>query len=229
MVGIATSGHQSGASARHVQALLVARLDRLASDVRSVVQTAAVLGREFEVRVLSAQLRGDEALPRKVDDAERAAIWSALDALRYLFRHALLRDAAYDMQIRSRLAALHALAASGLQLVYSEDLAPHYADLAYHYGRGRVLSSERRYSRLAGEARRRSTPMWTQRASWRAVELTPDDELRERHELLSALERVHDLRETARRMLWKRSAQRPMLWRWALVAETACALPDSRE
>ncbi len=114
------------------------------------------LGREFEVRVLSAMLRGDGRLLSTVEAAERAAIWSALDALRYLFQHALLRDAAYDMQIRSRLATLHTLAASGLHEVYADDLAPHYADLAYHYGHAGDPAGERRYSRLAGEARRLS-------------------------------------------------------------------------
>ncbi len=177
-----------------VQALLVARLDRLTAEVRSVVQTAAVLGREFEVRVLSAMLRGDERLLSTVEAAERAAIWSALDALRYLFQHALLRDAAYDMQIRSRLAMLHALAASGLHEVYADDLAPHYADLAHHYGRAGDLAGERRYSRLAGErAASQYANVEAERLLARALALTPEDEWMTRFELLSSLERVHDL------------------------------------
>ncbi|MEM7118117.1 MAG: AAA family ATPase, partial [Chloroflexota bacterium] len=78
-----------------IQAILIARIDRLSQAVREVVQTAAVLGREFDVQVLSAMLQGEATVSEKIKTAESAAIWSALSELRYLFRHALLRDAAY--------------------------------------------------------------------------------------------------------------------------------------
>jgi class 3 adenylate cyclase/tetratricopeptide (TPR) repeat protein len=119
-----------------VQAVLVARLDRLAHDVRLVVQTAAVLGREFEVRLLAHMLRDDAALPDKIAHAEREAIWAALNELRYIFNHALLRDAAYDMQAQARRRELHALAAAALESVYAAELDAHYGELAYHCARG---------------------------------------------------------------------------------------------
>ncbi len=177
-----------------IQALLVARLDRLTAAVRSVVQTAAVLGREFEVRVLSAMLRDDPQLPEQLDVAERAAIWSALDALRYLFTHALVRDAAYEMQVQSHRVELHHLAASGIETVYSADLPPHYADLAYHFGQAGDASAERRYARLAGErAAGQFANAEAARFLSRALALTPAADSPERYNLLAALERVHDL------------------------------------
>ncbi|MFZ6031157.1 MAG: AAA family ATPase [Chloroflexota bacterium] len=115
-----------------IRAVLLARLDRLARDVKTVVQTAAVLGREFAVQVLSQMLHDEKSLPEKVKQAQAEAIWSALNELRYIFRHALLRDAAYEMQLHARLRELHALAAEALQQVYAADLSPHFADLAYH-------------------------------------------------------------------------------------------------
>ena len=42
-----------------VQALLVARIDRLTAEVKEAVQTAAVIGREFEGEMLSLMLRAD--------------------------------------------------------------------------------------------------------------------------------------------------------------------------
>ena len=46
---------------------------------------------------------GSTSLPlrEQVDTAERAQIWQAVNELRYIFRHALLREAVYDMQYRS--------------------------------------------------------------------------------------------------------------------------------
>lgn len=102
-----------------VNAVLIARLDRLTAQVKAVVQTASVLGREFEIAVLSQMLREGD-FPA-VQEAEREAIWTALDELRYLFRHALLRDAAYNMQAQERLKALHRLAAETIEQLYAED------------------------------------------------------------------------------------------------------------
>ena len=52
----------------------MARLDRLAQQVKQVVQTAAILGREFEIQLLSRLLHDDPELPQKVSSAEQAAI-----------------------------------------------------------------------------------------------------------------------------------------------------------
>jgi len=134
-----------------INAVLIARLDRLAAQVKAVVQTAAVLGREFEVLILSRMLHDDVELPRKVQRAEAEMIWSALSQMHYIFRHTMMRDAAYDMQLQTRLRDLHALAAEAMAQVYAADVEPHYADLAYHYGKAENAQQEFHYARLAGE------------------------------------------------------------------------------
>ncbi|HNT76875.1 MAG TPA: tetratricopeptide repeat protein [Anaerolineae bacterium] len=134
-----------------INAVLVARLDRLAAQVKAVVQTAAVLGREFEIQILSRMLHADETLPLKVQRAEEEMIWSALSQMHYIFRHTMMRDAAYDMQLQARLQSLHALAAEAMEQVYAAELDGHYADLAYHYSRAQDRAQAFHYARLAGE------------------------------------------------------------------------------
>ncbi|MCA9976980.1 MAG: AAA family ATPase, partial [Anaerolineales bacterium] len=134
-----------------INAVLMARLDRLASGVKQVVQTAAVLGREFEVQVLLQMLQNDPDLSQKIHSAAQAQIWSAINEIRYLFKHALLRDSAYTMQLRARRHELHQLAAQAIEQVYAHDLEPHFADLAYHYGQANHVANERFYARRAGE------------------------------------------------------------------------------
>ncbi|HOU12208.1 MAG TPA: tetratricopeptide repeat protein [Anaerolineae bacterium] len=134
-----------------INAVLIARLDRLAAQVKAVVQTAAVLGREFEIQILSRMLRNDADLPYKLQRAEEELIWQAISEMHYLFRHTMMRDAAYDMQLQARLRDLHALAAEAMAQIYAVDLAPHYADLAYHYGKAEEVLQEFRYAKLAGE------------------------------------------------------------------------------
>ncbi|MBN1954360.1 MAG: tetratricopeptide repeat protein [Anaerolineae bacterium] len=175
-----------------INAILIARIDRLTEQVKEVVQVAAVLGREFEVRILSHILR-NEVLP-EVIEAEQEQIWSALSELRYIFKHALLRDAAYDMQLRARLRELHRLAAAAYEGLYANDLAPYYADLAYHYRHARDVDKERQYARLAGEqAAAEFANDEAVRFFNRALELVPTTDHESRYSILLARENVHDL------------------------------------
>lgn len=134
-----------------VRAVLVARIDRLAAEVRRVVQTAAVLGREFELHLLAAMLSDERQLSRRVADAENAAVWTPLSELRYLFRHALLRDAAYQMQLVAARRSLHRLAGEAIETLHAADLTPHYGQLAYHFGQAGAVEQSRRYLALAGD------------------------------------------------------------------------------
>ncbi len=134
-----------------IGAVLIARLDRLAARIKAAVQTAAVLGNEFEVQILSLMLRGDMQLAHRIKQAEEEMIWSALSELRYIFRHTLMRDAAYTMQLQTHLQELHSLAGEAIEQIYASDLGSHYADLAYHWGKAKETAREFRYAKLAGE------------------------------------------------------------------------------
>jgi class 3 adenylate cyclase/tetratricopeptide (TPR) repeat protein len=114
-----------------LNALLIARMDRLPADVKEVVQTAAVLGREFDSRLLKPML--DQDVEAALVFAEQEQIWLLLEQWQYIFRHALLRDAAYEMQLRTRLRQLHYLAAVKGEQIYGLYLSVYYGYLAYHY------------------------------------------------------------------------------------------------
>jgi len=106
-----------------LQAVLVARLDRLGVDVRQAVQTAAVLGREFDFNLLTQMSSDGPSLAQKVSAAESAGIWRLLGDDRYMFSNALLRDAAYRMQVHSRRLELHALAVEALESLGKERIS----------------------------------------------------------------------------------------------------------
>ncbi len=177
-----------------VSTILVARLDRLTRAVKDVVQTASVLGREFEIKLLAHMLHDDPAIRDKVVQAEHAAIWSALNELRYLFRHSLLRDAAYQMQARTRRESLHRLAAEALEDFYEdEDLSPHYGELAYHTEEARLFNKARYYLEQAGKVAQaayhnhKAVDLFS-----RALNLTPDADMDSRYRLLCAREDLYN-------------------------------------
>jgi len=129
----------------NVQAVLVARIDRLQADLKQVVHTASVLGREFSVQVLAEVLqtlhvndrKKTDALPQLLAAGEQEYIWNEIQELRYLFSHILLRDAAYEMQLKKQLRKLHQLAADTMVRLYAES-AQHWFEIAMHYDRAEV-------------------------------------------------------------------------------------------
>ncbi len=176
-----------------VGAVLVARLDRMDAPVKEVVQTASVLGREFELRLLAQMLPDDPALLDKVAQVERESVWTPLGAARYYFRHILMRDAAYMMQTHAQRKTMHSLALQSMEAAYSGDLEEHYGELAYHAEQAGEQASALRYLNLAG---RQAHDNYQNELAIdyysRALALLPEDALRPRYELLLALEDVYD-------------------------------------
>lgn len=181
-----------------ISALLVARLDQLAQDVKVVVQTASVLGREFEVRVLSQMLAPETETEEYVSEAEKAAIWLPLREMRYIFYHALLRDAAYSMQMRARRQELHVVALKALEKIFAGDLENHYAEFAYHAENGDLSGKAQTYYTLAGRVaaglyqNNQAVDYFT-----RAMAYTPFDDLETQFDLIA--ERVELLSRMAKR------------------------------
>ncbi|OQY31368.1 MAG: hypothetical protein B6243_08580, partial [Anaerolineaceae bacterium 4572_5.2] len=179
-----------------IRAVLIARLDRLTQKVRETVQTASVLGREFTVDVLVEMLHSQlENLPKYVNSAEKAKIWAHISEIEYIFHHALLRDAAYSMQLETRQRGLHKLAFNALEEVYQDELEAYYGELAYHAEKGGLEEKALHYLSLAGE-RAKGTYQNRQAIEYysRALTLLPREELRARFDfLLKRVESFYNL------------------------------------
>lgn len=135
-----------------IRALLVARLDQLPRSVRDVIQTAAVLGREFSVQHLAQMVPERISLDEEIAEAEHAHVWLAIRPFQYFFTHALLRDAAYAMQTHASRMELHALALQALENAYGEDVRHHYGELAYHAERAVLTEKAFHYLRHAAKS-----------------------------------------------------------------------------
>ncbi|MBL7814093.1 MAG: tetratricopeptide repeat protein [Saprospiraceae bacterium] len=150
-----------------ISAILTARIDRLSSILKETVKAAAVIGREFELPVLSEVIlqhdeyvrrngNGQIVLREQIQSAEKGQIWRAMNELRYIFRHSLLREAVYDMQLKTRLRELHFMIAKAIEKVYSNNIEQRYVDLAFHYEQAEVKSKTLEYLRKAADFARRN-------------------------------------------------------------------------
>lgn len=140
-----------------IQSILVARIDRLSNMVKETVKAAAVIGREFEMPVLTEVLSNDTLLSdldatvvaEQVKTGERVQIWQAINELRYIFKHSLFRKTVYEMQLRSRLRKLHKLIAEAIEKLYEANLEERYRDLAFHYQEAQVPAKAIEYLKKA--------------------------------------------------------------------------------
>jgi class 3 adenylate cyclase len=91
---------------------LTARMDRLGS-AKEILQIGAVIGSEFSYELLQAICPGgDEALQHALQvlaDAELLYVRGIAPDATYQFKHALIRDAAYEALLKSRRKDLHRL------------------------------------------------------------------------------------------------------------------------
>jgi class 3 adenylate cyclase/tetratricopeptide (TPR) repeat protein len=139
---------------------LAARLDRLGS-AREVAQIAAVLGREFSFGLLSGLAGGDavmlsDALVRLVD-ANLLHVSGVPPEADYRFKHALIRDAAYESLLKSRRQALHGRAAEILRDHFSARAEGGPEVVAYHFTQaGQTDAAIEWWGRAGDQALRRS-------------------------------------------------------------------------
>ncbi|MBN1232781.1 MAG: tetratricopeptide repeat protein [Candidatus Coatesbacteria bacterium] len=122
----------------NINEIIIARIDRLETDLKEAVKTASVLGMEVIVNVLNEMLKNHDVL-KNLCEGEKENIWSKVTELKYIFKHALIRDSVYQMQLKGRLRELHKLAAEVMEIIYRENLVEHYKDIAYHFEKSEVM------------------------------------------------------------------------------------------
>lgn len=128
---------QAAALPPTIQAVLSARLGRLASDARWVLQVAAVIGAEVPEALLRSLLPlADTELDAHLIALQQLGFLDRIQVLPeivYTFHHALIREAAYDTLLRPERQALHAQIAQALEVKYAEMIDTHPERLAHHY------------------------------------------------------------------------------------------------
>ncbi|MFC2093851.1 tetratricopeptide repeat protein, partial [Bacteroidota bacterium] len=135
-----------------INSVLLSRFDRLTSEIKEIVQTASVLGKEFEIQVLTQMLKDVDDLMTKVKAAEKKQIWAVIEELKCVYKHTLLRDVVYNMQMRARLRELHLLAASSIMKLFGDDFTlKNLEPYGYHFGVGNNIINENNSIRLTKE------------------------------------------------------------------------------
>jgi tetratricopeptide (TPR) repeat protein len=137
-----------------VQTVIGARIDRLAPADKEVLQIGATIGREFPLAVLTEVTRatGPElaGILSRLSQVELIqSVASETEQDRFAFRHPLIQEVAYAMQLRTRRIELHSAVAKALERFHHNQLSE-YADLiAHHFEAAKNFASAATYAARA--------------------------------------------------------------------------------
>jgi predicted ATPase len=138
-----------------VQAVLAARIDRLAPDEKALLQQLSVIGRQFPLSLIRQVIAQPEAdlyrLLASLQYKEFLYEQPAFPESEYIFKHALTQEVAYGTVLQEQRKLLHERTGQALETVYAATLSEHYSNLAYHYRRSPNTERAIYYLHLAGQ------------------------------------------------------------------------------
>jgi predicted ATPase len=211
-----------------VQAILAARIDRLAPEDKRLLQTAAVIGTKVPFLLLQAiaDLPG-EALYHGLMHLQAAEFLYEAQLFPeriYTFKHALTHEVAYGSLLQERRRTLHAQIVETLEALAADRLEEHMERLAYHALRGEVWEKALLYYRQVGtQASRRSAHREAVAYYEQALEA-----LRHLPERRDTLEQAVDLRLHLRHSLFALAEFGPIIDHLRQAETVAKTLDDPR-
>ena len=138
--------------------VVMARIDRLPEQTKRLLQIAAVIGREFSMRLLDAVWRDAEPLESLLRELNRLEfIYERVvgDGIVYVFRHALTQETAYGSLLERHRRMHHGTVGYALEQLY-RDRSDEVAELlAFHFGRSDDVEKAVDYAILAAEKAQR--------------------------------------------------------------------------
>lgn len=175
-----------------LQGVIAARIDRLPAENKRTLQTASVIGRVFQQRVL-AHLRDREANREPVETAlgelrrrefihlrtaEATENLPAGTDQEYVFKHVLTQDVTYHTLLLARRRELHGMTGEAMEALFGDYLDELSPTLGYHFERAQISDKAVRYLAKAGD-RARATYANAEALAFYQAALVQADRLRD--------------------------------------------------
>jgi len=150
-----------------VQGIIAARIDRLPEDLKRTLQVASVIGREFPFSILEFIVGDRDSirahLKEYLQDLQGLELLhkeSLFPELKYLFKHALVQEVAYNSLLIKRRKEIHGNIGSAIETLYADRLEEFYEMLAYHYARSEHARRAYTYLKLSGSKAAKNSALW---------------------------------------------------------------------
>jgi tetratricopeptide (TPR) repeat protein len=138
-----------------VQGILAARIDRLPASEKDLLQTLAVIGKEFPLALAREVIkRADDELNLMIEHLQLAEFIYEQPTpgdIEYTFKHALTHEVAYGSLLIERRRRLHERAGAAMESLFAEGLDDHATELARHFAQSANALKATQYLALAGK------------------------------------------------------------------------------
>ena len=138
---------------RTLQGLIMTRVDDLSEGARQAVQCAAVIGRDFSYRLLSAVLPNEHYLDESARELEERELVHRILSngdLEFQFRHGLIQETVYNSLLVRRRETLHHKIAASIESLY-RDREEQTERLAFHFAASQDVERALPYLAHAGQ------------------------------------------------------------------------------
>ena len=136
-----------------IQGIIASRLDRLTENLKSTMQVAAVIGRDFAYRILQSVMGMREELRASLINLQGLEFIyekSLFPELEYVFKHALTQEVAYNSLLVKNRQRIHEQIGRSIEELYADRLEELTIMLAHHYGHSRNPEKGYAYLTRAG-------------------------------------------------------------------------------
>ncbi|PWT86080.1 MAG: hypothetical protein C5B58_02005 [Acidobacteria bacterium] len=137
-----------------VQGILASRIDALPAPEKSLLQSLAVIGKDFPLNLVK-QLAGSaddlvEPMLKRLQAGEFIYEQFGPDEAEYTFKHVLTQEVAYNSQLLERRRRLHERTGEAIETLFKDRIDDHLAELAHHYSRSANMRKATEYLLRAG-------------------------------------------------------------------------------
>jgi class 3 adenylate cyclase/tetratricopeptide (TPR) repeat protein len=167
--------------------VVMARIDRLPEETKRLLQTAAVIGREFPLRLLNAVWQGPGVAEDQLRELSRLEFIDErveTEGSVYVFRHALTQETAYGSLLERHRRIYHGAVGQALEELYDGRVHEVAELLALHFARSDEAEKSVDYAVLAAEKSQRrwanSEAMTYFNEALQRLDLLPDTEANRR-------------------------------------------------
>lgn len=137
-----------------LQALLLARIDRLEEEARRTLQLASVIGKSFLYRLLQSIAECERELESQLAHLQQVDLVrekTRRPELEYMFKHSLTQQAAYDSLLLEQRRDFHRRVGLALEQLFAERREEFYGLLAHHFDRAGDATKAAEYMLKAGD------------------------------------------------------------------------------
>ncbi|WNC94978.1 adenylate/guanylate cyclase domain-containing protein [Paraburkholderia sp. FT54] len=138
-----------------VQGVLASRIDRLPVAEKELLQTLAVIGKEFSASLVQHVVEQPEdeliALFSRLEAGEFIYEQPAFPEVEYAFKHALTQEVAGNSMLTERRGVLHERTAQAIEALFHSRLKDYLNELAHHYSLSGNVPKAVEYLRRAGQ------------------------------------------------------------------------------